>query len=94
MAYFKIQHFFKTAAGLSHDYAQGKIELGQNLIKMENISTDKAVIIGDTTHDFEVAQALGIECILIENGHHSKERLKQCGVNVLKDLNELIKLEV
>ncbi|MFN8254856.1 MAG: HAD hydrolase-like protein [Bacteroidales bacterium] len=89
MDYFKIQHYFKKVSGLSHDYAQGKIELGQNLIKMENISIDKAVLIGDTTHDFKVAQSLGIECILIEDGHHSYERLKRCGVIVLKGLDEL-----
>jgi len=91
--YFNIHHHFKTFSGLSHNYAHGKIELGQQLIKNENILTDQTVLIGDTTHDFEVAQALGIDCILIEGGHHSRNRLKECGVKVVEDLEELTQLE-
>jgi len=93
MEFFNIHHHFKTFSGLSHNYAHGKIELGQQLIENENITTNKTVMIGDTTHDFEVAQALGIDCILIEGGHHSKNRLKVCNVKIVEDLTELNQLE-
>ena len=33
-------------------------------------------MIGDTQHDYEVAQALGIDCVLVANGHHSRQRLE------------------
>jgi phosphoglycolate phosphatase len=89
MKFFNITSHFKTFSGLSHNYAHGKVDLGKELIENENILTDKTVLIGDTTHDFEVAQALGIDCILIEGGHHSQRRLKECGVEVLKNLEQL-----
>ena len=48
----------------------------------------KAVLLGDTTHDFEVAGAIGADCILIADGHHGRERLLACGVSVVSDLFE------
>jgi len=90
----EIQHFnisshFKTYSGLSHNYAHGKIELGKELIDNENIFVETTVLIGDTTHDFEVAQSLGIDCILLEGGHHSQKRLKDCGVILFEELDQL-----
>ena len=46
-----------------------------------------AVMLGDTTHDFAVAQEIGADCILIAAGHHSRERLLTCGVPVVEDLS-------
>ena len=46
----------------------------------------QAVVLGDTTHDHEIAVAMGADCILVAAGHHGEERLKACGVPVVKDL--------
>ncbi len=47
-----------------------------------------AVLLGDTTHDFEIARELGADCILIAAGHHDVDRLRACGVPVVRDLFE------
>ena len=47
---------------------------------------DVAVVLGDTTHDLDVARAIGADCILIAAGHHSAEKLTACGVPVVEDL--------
>ena len=46
----------------------------------------RAVLLGDTTHDFEVAREMGADCVLIAAGHHDRERLLSCGVPVVDDL--------
>lgn len=48
----------------------------------------RAVMLGDTTHDFEIAQEMGADCILVAAGHHDVDRLLSCGVPVVKDLFE------
>ena len=48
----------------------------------------RAVVLGDTTHDFEVAREMGADCILIAAGHHDVARLSACGVPVVADLFE------
>ena len=48
----------------------------------------RAVLLGDTTHDYEVAREMGADCILIAAGHHDFDRLLSCGVPVVADLFE------
>lgn len=71
-------------------HAYGKNALAQ---KWRRVHADAdAVLLGDTTHDFEVAQEMGADCILIAAGHHDAERLLSCGVPVAKDLFEAARL--
>jgi phosphoglycolate phosphatase len=84
--------FFDGVAGLNDHYAVSKIERGEHLIAQHKLVKENTIIIGDTIHDFEVAEKLGIECILIANGHQSAERLKETGCAVLSQLKDLYKL--
>ncbi len=93
--HFGIRKYFKAIAGLDNHLAASKVERGKELMKTHQVNTEKVVLIGDTLHDFEVAQALGVHCILIANGHQSKERLDK-GVNgnaiVLEQAEQLINI--
>ncbi|KJF41899.1 hypothetical protein [Draconibacterium sediminis] len=44
---------------------------------------------GNTRNDFEVAQQLEVDCILVADGHQSKERLEATGAKVIDDLQQL-----
>jgi phosphoglycolate phosphatase len=84
-----IFHFFEGVAGLGNHFAVSKVQRGQQLISQFNIETENTWMIGDTIHDFEVAQELGIRCILVADGHQSQERLLKTGVTVLDELKKL-----
>lgn len=75
LQYFNIIHYFKAVAGLDNHRAESKVSRGITLLKEHQISAQNTLLIGDTLHDFEVAEALGVHCILIAHGHQSKERL-------------------
>jgi len=83
-----IEKFFRFIYGLDHIYATGKTELGLQLIE-ELKPQGKILFIGDTVHDFEVAEHIGADCILISNGHQAKEKLLETGALVLDTLLEL-----
>ena len=87
----QIFDYFEGIAGLNHHYATSKIERGEELIKKHRIDKNQTTMIGDTIHDFEVAEQLGIKCILIANGHQSAERLKSTGTTVIENLGDLLK---
>lgn len=89
-----ILEYFEGIAGLNDHYAASKIERGNELISEFAINKRKATIIGDTIHDFEVAQQLGIDCILVADGHQSEERLKSTGVQVISELKNIINLSL
>lgn len=86
--YFKLEKYFRYIVGLDNIYAAGKLELGKNLIQKLGNGKSKALVIGDTIHDFEVAKEIGADCVLIADGHQSFERLQQTGGKVLKSLGE------
>jgi phosphoglycolate phosphatase len=88
-----ILRFFEGVAGLGDHYAFSKVQRGQQLITQFKIEKKNALIIGDTVHDYEVAQELGIRCILVADGHQSEERLKKTGAFVLNNLFEIKKVE-
>jgi phosphoglycolate phosphatase len=85
-----IFHFFEGVAGLKDHYAVSKIDVGKQLILDYGINRENTLMIGDTTHDFEVAEQLGIKCILIADGHQTSERLEKTGGKVIESLNGLI----
>lgn len=92
VGYYGLRTYFMDICGLDDHYAHSKIELGREHLVNLGIAKKDAVIIGDTTHDYEVASSLGIDCILIAGGHHHKERLEACGVAVLDAISDLKKL--
>ena len=55
----------------------------------ECVDINKILMVGDTDHDFEVSQALGIDCILISHGHNSILRLKQTNAHIVDNLSKL-----
>ncbi|RPI69649.1 MAG: HAD family hydrolase [Ignavibacteriales bacterium] len=86
-----IGDYFSNIIGLDHIYATGKTELGLKLIKQLNVH-GKILFIGDTVHDFEVAEAMGVDCILVSNGHQAKEKLLETKTVVLDNLSELLNI--
>jgi phosphoglycolate phosphatase len=82
--------FFATIAGIPDVFAASKLDRGLELAAAIAGPGRRALLIGDTDHDQEVAAEMGIDCILIPAGHQSRERLQACGVPVLQSLEELL----
>lgn len=88
----KIFRYFDIVAGINDHYAHSKTEVGIELIAQLPFGKSDILIIGDSLHDLEVADALGVDCLLIANGHQSKERLTARTKNVIDDLPEVKKV--
>ncbi|HPE58100.1 MAG TPA: HAD family hydrolase [Bacteroidales bacterium] len=84
-----IRDYFIEISGIRDHFANSKISMAKSFLREHNINKQSACLIGDTLHDHEVAEALGISCILIANGHQSYSRLARSGVPVLNSLSEL-----
>jgi phosphoglycolate phosphatase len=84
--YFGLTPHFEDIVGLNDIYANGKVENGLKYIERLGIDKSGVLFIGDTIHDFEVAEAMGVQCVLVACGHNSRPRLETCGVPVLDSL--------
>lgn len=92
--FYQVQGFFSDMLGLSDNYARSKVELGKNWMKTAGFSPNETIMIGDTTHDAEVAAALGANCVLYSGGHQPLEPLQATGCPVISDLRQLVPLVV
>lgn len=89
ITHYGIRNYFIGLAGLDNIYANGKVELGKRWMQKLNLPKGKTVLIGDTLHDFDVANEIGADCILIASGHQKKETLLNSGTLVLDSMKDL-----
>lgn len=87
-----VRTYFSHIIGADNIHAFGKIQLALDFFKLNDLSGEKGILIGDTIHDYETARGIGCGCILYFSGHQSVDRLKKCGAPIIKDLREIKKL--
>ncbi|MEA3439759.1 MAG: HAD hydrolase-like protein [Chloroflexota bacterium] len=80
---------FVEVNGLNNHHASSKVDIGKNFIARSKLDPSNILLIGDTTHDAEVAASISAGCCLISNGHQNQKRLATCGVSVICSLSEL-----
>ncbi len=90
IVFHKIEKYFSNIVGLDHIYADSKIANGKKLMLQLSNHKNEILFVGDTVHDFEVAEELGIKPILFSKGHQSEESLKNTGAPVIAQINHLL----
>jgi len=92
VTHYELDHYFDHIVGIQDYYAKGKIAQGLDLIEKLDVDPENILMFGDLIHDAEVAEAMGIDCILITRGNQNRERLESTGLPV-HDKLELSLLE-
>ncbi|MCU0104361.1 HAD hydrolase-like protein [Acholeplasma vituli] len=85
-----IETYFEHIVGTDNIKGQGKVARGIQLMNDTGIDPKQCLYIGDTIHDAEVAEALGIKVILYSGGHQSKERLKSTNAIIIDHLSDIM----
>ncbi|MFA7377154.1 MAG: HAD hydrolase-like protein, partial [Acholeplasmataceae bacterium] len=88
--YFGLTRYFDYVVGTDNVKGLGKIDAGLNLIKQLNLDPSHFIYVGDTIHDYEVSEALGVEIMLYSKGHQSEARLKQKTTNIIHHISDII----
>ena len=78
--------FFDVVFGVDNLDGASKLDRGRELVAHLGGSISSAVMIGDTLHDAEVANALGAGCVLLSCGHQEPTRLAAAGCPVADSL--------
>lgn len=87
--YFEITKYFNKILGLDNIHAKSKVDIAKKYFIENNIDLSKAIMIGDTIHDMEVANELNIDSLLIANGHQSYDRLIRVTNAVYRTIEEI-----
>lgn len=90
VATFDIVHLFEHLVGLNHIQATSKVEDGRRLLEMLPHDSAELLLVGDTLHDAEVADAIGVDCVLVAHGYQTRQRLEKSGQPIIDSLSELL----
>lgn len=83
-----LEELFDEVLGIGNIYAVSKESTAERW--REAHPTAKALFIGDTVHDADVARLINADCILVCGGHQSKEVLLRSGFPVADDIDKII----
>lgn len=70
-----VEEYFEEILGLDNYYAAGKKGIALEWRKKH--PNEKLLFLGDTDHDYFVAEAIEADCVLISEGHQSSNKLRQ-----------------
>jgi len=87
---FGIISAFDGIRGMPDGLARDKTTIGQDLIRAHDIDVSRTLMVGDTKHDWEVAESLGVACVLVATGHHSHRKLSAASCPVFESVEVLI----
>ena len=85
-----LAQYFDFVFGVDNLDGESKLARGKELMK--SIGGGEVVMIGDTLHDAEVAEALGARCVLVSCGHQTRERIAAAGCAVADSLMNAVEL--
>ena len=89
LAPFGLDAWIDQALGLSDIYAASKQAVAQRWLDGAGLDPSDVLFVGDSEHDFEIADALGARCVLFSGGHHARTHLESLGVPVIDDLRDV-----
>ena len=85
-----VVEYFDGIFGADNTLAESKVERALNFFKKNNINPRDTLFIGDTLHDLETANALGVDCVLVTYGHQGKEITENSGTVTVDNLNDVL----
>jgi len=89
---YKIRKYFSHIVGIDNHYADSKLINAQNMMKNLKLKPENVWLVGDTLHDSEVAEDLGCQCVLVSQGHQSRERLRLSKAIVVENIENVISI--
>lgn len=85
-----IYDYFIDIIGLDNIHAKSKIEIAKNFISSNDFDNNNTFLIGDTFHDYQVAEAINCKCYLVTKGHQNLDRFKNMeNTIIIQNLKDL-----
>ena len=84
------QYFSKVQGSIKGEEHKGKLDYANRVLSDHD--PKEVVMIGDTIHDYEIADALGINSVLIAQGVNSRKLLEETPSQILDSHTELAEI--
>ena len=84
---FSLREYFANVFGVENKQAASKVARGIELVETAGFSKEESILVGDTLHDLEVGEEIGIDVVLVGYGH-------QCVTRLRKEHSKVIELDL
>ncbi|MEA4915542.1 MAG: HAD hydrolase-like protein [Christensenella sp.] len=92
VAHFDLNRYFDRVIGNSNNLAHGKADYAVDFLRESGVTPARALFIGDTDHDFEIASSIGCSCALLTAGHQTKQHLLTLDAQLVESLCDVVSL--
>lgn len=82
---FELNPYIDSVFGIQNIYAKSKLDIAK---EVKSKYTEDLWFIGDSVHDYQVAQSVDSNCVLVTTGHQSREVLETTKAPVFSSLKE------
>ncbi len=89
---FRLGPYLDGVHGIDDFFAASKESLARRWLADEGLSPAEVLFVGDSEHDFRIAEAIGAHCVLYSGGHHARTHLESLGAPVIDDLRDVPEL--
>lgn len=89
--HFDLEHYFDAVLGSEDFFAGSKVERAKQYMALNAINPAAVLVIGDLVHDYEMAQNIGADCVLVSIGHQSERILLETGAEVVASISQILK---
>ncbi len=86
---YKLAGYFDGIVASDNNNADSKAEKAKELFLSLNLNRNEILFVGDTLHDYEVANELSADCVLVSYGHQGRRLLSGCGGFVADSLSQV-----
>ena len=87
-----VDGYFSAVLGADDLHCGDKTDRAREYFAAAGLSPERALIVGDTLHDAQVAAAVGCGCVLLRHGHQGDAELEECGVPLADSAAEAVRL--
>ncbi len=89
VAHFRLNRYFERVIGGSNNLANGKADYAKAFLRESGVLPARALFVGDTDHDFEIASSIGCGAALLIPGHQTRAHLATFGARLIESLCEI-----
>ena len=89
VAHFKLWQYFDRVIGGSNNLANGKADYAKDFLRESGVTPARAMFVGDTDHDHEIATSIGSGSAILIRGHQSRAHLETLGATLIESLCEV-----
>lgn len=87
--HFGLNPYFDRVIGGRNNLADGKADYAKEFLCESGVDPARALFVGDTDHDFEIASSIGCASALIIAGHQTRQHLSSLGATLIESLCEV-----